>query len=290
MRQILPIFWLIILLSSLAFAQEKKVVLLAEGFYFDPLVFDPTESLNGAGVFNLWESNEDVTGVYIPVNLALHQSLIRWKIDSTQGFEFGLQAAAFTQFEISHVGDGTYLGGMVNVDYRATGFINYYKNRWSYRLRLFHISSHLADDYIFRNDITSITPNTLNYEQIDLTTSFDQGPLRFYGGIGYIFTPNSIRARFSSQFGFQYRQANRDENFIRLLFGLDVKIFEENNYRPNYRGGIGVEMGQPRKPHIALLFDIYNGHLPYSTLEFRQVTWFGISAIVLPKRLIKSVK
>ena len=116
----------------MAFAQEKKVVLLAEGFYFDPLIFDPTESLNGAGVFNLWESNEDVTGVYIPVNLALHQSLIRWKIDSTQGFEFGLQAAAFTQFEISHVGDGTYLGGMVNVDYRATGFINYYKNRWSY--------------------------------------------------------------------------------------------------------------------------------------------------------------
>ena len=151
-------------LNHKTYAQDKKVSLLDECFFLSPLVFDPTESLNSAGIFNLWENNETLSGVYIPVNIALNQSLIRYRIDSLQGLEFGLQAAAFTQFEINQVSDGVYLGGMMNVDYRATGFISYRKEKLTLRFRLFHISSHLADDYIIRNDITTPTPNTLNYE------------------------------------------------------------------------------------------------------------------------------
>jgi hypothetical protein len=283
-------FSILILILNLIFhsgtAQEsnKKVGLLSEGFYFDPLIYDPAESLTGAGTLWLWESNEAVPGIYIPVNIAFGQSLIRYKVDSLIGWEFGLQAAAFTQFEIKKVEDGVYLGGMMNVDYRATGFINYLHHRFSMRFRLFHISSHLADDYIFRNEITTPTPNTVNYEQIDFTASFQQGPIRYYAGLGYIFTPNSIRDRFSSEVGFQFRQIAREDDFIRLIFGLDVKIFEENSYTPGFRGGLGIEMGQSNKTHLAFLADVYHGHLPYSTLEYRQVTWFGISSLVLPKR------
>lgn len=283
MYRILILIPFFILSITSTYGQDKKIKLLSEGFYFDPLVFDPTESLTSAGIFNLWENKEDVTGIYIPVNLALSQSLIRYRIDSLQGWEFGLQAAAFTQFEIKHVGDGIYLGGMVNVDYRATGFINYRNNNFSLRFRLFHISSHLADDYIIRNGITTPTPNTLNYEQIDLTVSYDFGFFRPYAGIGYIFTPNSIRERFSAEIGSQFRQQNRENDFFRWIAGIDVKLFEQNNYTPGYRIGAGVEMGQTHKTHIALLLDFYNGHLPYSTLEYRKVTWLGISAVILPK-------
>jgi hypothetical protein len=275
---------LIILYNSTE-AQDKKISLLDEGFYFEPLLFDPTESLSGAGIFNLWENNEDATGIYVPVNIALHHSLIRYKADSITGWEFGLQAAAFTQFEIKQVDDGAYLGGMVNVDYRAVGFISYRKKRTALRLRLFHISSHLADDYIIRNNITSPTPNTLNYEQLDLTGSFAWGSLRPYAGFGYIFTPNSIRERWSFQAGVQYQQANREEKFARLMAGFDIKFFEENEYTPGFRAGAGVQLGQPHKTHVGLLLDFYHGHLPYSTMEYRRVTWFGISSILIPKRL-----
>lgn len=276
-----------IFLYNSTYAQDKKISLLAEGFYFDPLVYDPTESLSSAGIYNLWENNEDVTGIYVPVNLALHLSLIRYKIDSTQGLEFGFQAAAFTQFEIKQVEDGVYLGGMVNVDYRATGFINYRKNKFSLRFRLFHISSHLADDYIFRNNITEPTPNTLNYEQVDLTAAYEFGAFRPYLGFGYIFTPNSIRERWSFELGAEFRQPNREDKFAKIVAGGDVKFFEENQYSPGFRFGAGVELGQSHKTHVAFLLDFYNGHLPYSTLEYRQVTWFGVSSIVIPKRINK---
>lgn len=285
MQRVLLIIVLVAPFSLSSSAQEKRVQLLAEGFYFDPLLYDPTESLTSAGILEVWENNEGQSGVYIPVNLAFHQSLVRYKIDSTQGWEFGIQAAAFTQFEIKPVDDGVYLGGMMNVDYRATGFIHYKNRRFTMRFRLFHISSHLADDYIFRNDITTPTPNTLNYEQVDYTASFAQGVMRYYAQIGYIFTPNSIRDRFSTQFGIQFRQKSREMDFIRFIGGIDVKIFEENKYSPNYRVGAGIEMGQSNKTHLAFLLDFYNGNLPYSTLEYRDITWLGVSCIVLPKKI-----
>ena len=273
----------LLLLISSSSGQEKKLTLLDEGFYFYPILLDPTESLTSAAVFSLWEKDEDRSGVYVPVNIAFGQSLIRYRIDSISGWEFGMQAAAFTQFEIKPVGGGTYLGGMMNVDYRATGFVNYHHNQFSIRFRVFHISSHLADDYIIRNDITEPTPNTLNYEQVDLTLAHNKGPLRLYGQIGYIFTPNSVRERFSTQLGFQLRQIHREENFVRLLGGLDIKIFEENNYSPNYRAGVGVELGQTTKTYLAILLDFYRGNLPYSTLEYKEVTWLGITSVVMPK-------
>ena len=272
-------------LTNSTYAQDKKVSLLAPGAYFDPLLFDPTESLSGAGIFNLWENSEDVTGIFVPVNLALQQSLIRYKVDSTSGWEFALQAAAFTQFEIKHVGDGVYLGGMLNVDYRATGIISYRNRIMSVRFRLFHISSHLADDYIIRNNITTPTPNTLNYEQVDLTASINLGSFRPYAGFGYVFTPNSVRQRWSFELGGEYRQPDREDKFARVLAGVDVKFYEENAYTPGYRAGAGIELGQTYKTHIALLLDFYHGHLPFSTFEYRRVIWFGVSSIVIPKRL-----
>ena len=273
------------LLNNSTYAQEKKVSLLAEGFYFYPLLFDPTESLSGAGIFNLWENNQDVTGIYVPVNIALNQSLIRYNIDSVSGWEFGLQAAAYTQFEIKEVDGGAYLGGMVNVDYRAIGFLSYRQRRTTLRFRLFHISSHLADDYLIRNNITTPTPNTLNYEQVDLTASYQWLGIRPYAGFGYIFTPNSIRKRWSLQLGANYQQANREAEFTRLIAGVDIKLFEENDFTPGYRVGAGIELGQTHKTHVAFLLDFYHGHLPYSTLEYRRVTWLGISSMLIPKQL-----
>lgn len=284
-QRIFLIFVLITMVTAHCFAQEKKLTLLAEGFYFDPLMFDPAENLNSTGIMGVWENNEGQSGVYIPFNLAFHQSLIRYNIDSTSGWEFGIQAAAFTQFEIKPVEDGVYLGGMMNVDYRATGFVHYHHRRFAMRFRLFHISSHLADDYIFRNDITTPTPNNLNYEQLDFTASFTEGFIRYYMQVGYIFSPNTIRDRFSTQFGTQFRQQNRELDFVRFVAGLDVKIFEENKYSPNFRAGAGIEIGQSYKTHVAFLVDFYTGNLPYSTLEYRDITWLGISCIVLPKKI-----
>jgi len=262
--------------------RTNNIILLAEGRYFESLILDPTECLISTAIYKIRENGQGIKGVYIPANLAFHQSLLRLEKEDGTGYEFGLEAAAFTQFEIKYIGDNKYLGGMMNVDYRATGFINYLNQRFSLRARLFHISSHLADDYIIRNEITTPTPNTLNYEQIDLTASYNYGPIRYYGGLGHVITPNSTRKRFSTQVGVFYRGKSKAYSFVTFVAGLDVKVFEENKYRPNYRAAVGIEIGRAKKRHLLFLLDYYNGHLPYSTHEFRQISWLGISSIVLP--------
>jgi hypothetical protein len=38
------------------------------------------------------------------------------------------------------------------------------------------------------------------------------------------------------------------------------------------------------KIHVGFLIEYYNGHLPYSALEYKKVQWLGASIILLATR------
>ena len=261
---------------------ESKTQFLPRGSYFMPVIFDPTECISSTGLMSLYEKDGLNQGMYVPVNIGLQQSIFRYRKSDNIGIEFGFGAAAFTQFTIKPTDNDKYLGEIENTDYKASGFINFLHNKWSARLRLFHISSHLADDYILRNNIDSANPGTLNYEQLDLTTSYHHKLMRYYVGIGAVITPNAVRKRLSLQTGIFFRKNMWSNENVRLASGVDVKIFEQNNYRPNIKSAIGVELGASDKIHLGVFMEYYNGHLPYSTLEYKIVQWVGISAYLIP--------
>ncbi len=250
--------------------------------YFMPLILDPTACLTSGGLMQLKGSESMNEGIYIPVNIGFQQSIFRFQKSDDMGIEFGFAAAAFTQFTIKAVENYKYLGEIENTDYKASGFINVLFDKWATRLRLFHISSHLADDYILRNQIAIPNPGTVNYEQLDLTTSCQQQFMRYYLGIGMVITPHAVRERLSLQSGMYYRKIVGGKEMLRLAGGMDVKIFEQNNYRPNIKSAIGLELGATDKTHLGLFLEYYNGHLPYSTLEYNIVQWLGVSAYLIP--------
>ena len=261
---------------------ESKTQFLSRGFYFMPVILDPTECISSAGLMHLSEKNGVSEVMYVPVNIGIQQSIFRFQKSDNIGIEFGFGGAAFTQFTIKPADDNKYLGEIENTDFKASGFINFLFNHWSARLRLFHISSHLADDYILRNNIDSSNPGTVNYEQLDLTTSYHYKLMRYYVGVGTVITPNAVRKRLSLQTGFFFRKRAGSSEKVRLASGIDVKIFEQNNYRPNIKSAIGVELGASDKIHLGLFIEYYNGHLPYSTLEYKIVQWVGVSAYLIP--------
>jgi hypothetical protein len=194
-------------------------------------------------------------------------------------------AAVYTQFTIKKVEDNTYLGEMENADYKVAFLLNYKLSDLSLRLRFYHTSSHLADDYILRNNITEPNPGILNYEQLDLTASFQIKSTRLYGGLGIVITPNAVRERLSAQAGFLYRKCKNPESYVRFLFGSDLKIMQQNNYRPNFRTSAGIEIGGEEKINVAFMLEYYNGHLPYSILEYKIVNWIGINFVLVPIRI-----
>lgn len=264
---------------------SSRFSFLKRGSYFEQIILDPTESQTSAGLFKIWRSAEQDDGVYIPVSIGFQQSILRYDFHKESGLELSFAGAIFTQFTIRKLEGNTYLGEMENADYKISLLLNYRFRRLSIRFRAFHTSSHLADDYILRNNINEPNPGTLNYEQLDLTGSYQFNKFRLYGGLGYVITPNAVRERLSLQTGFLYRKALNSKGNFRFIAGTDIKIFQQNDYTPNLRTGLGLEFGNEESTHAGFILEYYNGHLPYSVLEYNKVNWFGISIFLLRSRI-----
>ena len=261
-------------------AQERKIKKLD---YFPnerlfPLIYlDPLTCQTYGGIHILFEESNKNKGVYIPVNLGFSQPFFGYNNDKTN-LELGLEAASYTQFEIVHVEGNTYLGGLYNNDYKSSVYLSVYYNSLYYRIRLFHISSHLGDDYMIRNEVFSRNDQSVNYEQVDLTILKRVKNIEYYFGAGYVVSPNAFRERLSFQAGLQFNIEN--EKAYHLIGGLDIKSFVQNNYYPNIRAAIGTEYSNRRNPAFRIQLEFYHGHLPYSTHEYRRVTWLGISSVI----------
>ena len=276
----LKFVFILVFTCLLTAAQEsdiKKRIYFPNQRLFPLIYLDPLACLTYGGIHVLFEDSNKKKGVYIPVNLGFSQPFFGYSNDKIN-LELGLEAASYTQFEIVHVEGKTYLGGLYNNDYKASAYLSAYYNNLLFRIRLFHISSHLGDDYIIRNEFFSRNDQSVNYEQLDLTILKRIKNNEYYAGLGYVVSPNAFRERLSFQAGFQFNIEN--EKAYRWIGGVDIKSFFQNNYYPNIRAAIGTEYNNSRNPAFRIQLELYHGHLPYSTQEYRRVTWFGISSVI----------
>ena len=58
---------------------------------------------------------------------------------------------------------------LFNNDYKASAYFSAYYKHLAYRIRLFHISSHLGDDYMIRNEDFSTNDKSVNYHLSNLS-------------------------------------------------------------------------------------------------------------------------
>ena len=68
---------------------------------------------------------------------------------------------------------------------------------------------------------------------------------------------------------------NKYPNYA-YLYGIDIKVYEHNSYRPNFNIGAGLELGRNWQNPLMIMLEYYNGHLPYSTLEYQLVQLYGV--------------
>ena len=256
-------------------AGDSGFHVLPTGTYFEPVLLDPVSGqLSGSLLaFNLDGKFQDK--VYIPVNIGVRKMILRWEQDKDHGLEAGFEFAIFTQYEI-HDEKRIVLGRMLNADYRISGLFHYRTGPNTYRLRLFHKSSHLGDDYMIDSNVTDRTVNPLNYEQFDITRSTSIGPHRYYFGLGLNVSPVTDRKRVAVQVGYLYRKSLGSRNIMNYLHGADVQIFEQNDYQPNIKLGIGLEIWPARLNPPRIVLEYFAGHLPYSRLEFQIVRLIGL--------------
>lgn len=199
------------------------------------------------------------------------------------GWQVGILAGVFAQFNLDASS-----ADLINADY-VVGFpISWRKDLFSARVRFFHQSSHLGDEFVLGNP--GLARENLSFEEVEPIVSLDTpgGWGRIYGGGGYMLSrePNSLD-RLKAQWGVELRgpafhwtgleRAVTGSLAMTPVFGADFKAFEEMNWVVSSNVVAGVEWfraGGSRR--VRLMVNYYNGFTPFGQFFAQKVESVGV--------------
>ncbi|EKE21587.1 MAG: hypothetical protein ACD_7C00181G0001 [uncultured bacterium] len=151
---------------------------------FQPMIANPRQVIYSVG----YRGDDRVCGKKaIPISLGDDFPVFRWlDVFRWHGdLQLGIEAGIWSVFNLDPHPD--YCGGsaLVNTDFYVGFPITYAINKWSWRFRGYHISSHLGDEFLVNHpDFDRKNPS---YEAIDFFFSYQALDfLRLYGGPGLI--------------------------------------------------------------------------------------------------------
>ena len=195
------------------------------------------------------------------------------------GVQLSLAGSVYAQFDLNAPSYD-----LINADYLIGLPLVIRRGPVATRIRLYHQSSHLGDEFILR---PGVVRENLAFQSIEGMLSGELRPLRLYGGGEYLFgaTPAEIETRLVHG-GVEFRQpggllpiAGLDQ--ARLIAGLDVKSVEDLGWSVAWSGRAGIELGgRPGSGHASrrwsLLGEYYDGPSPYGQFFRDDVTYYGL--------------
>lgn len=256
------------------FADSLQYEFLSNDKLFPTIVLDPFECQLMGGLYAINGDENFKSDIYSLVNIGVTKPVFSWKNELIK-HEIALEFASYTQFEIERIDSKTSLGGLMNNDFRIGFAASTSLNSSLIRLRFFHISSHLGDDYILRNDIDKPNDRSQNYEQLDITFLRSYKQSIFYIGSGYIISKYAYRKRYSAQIGAEYYFLEKYNN-LKAFSALDTRILQEDNFSPSVRYAIGITYHKAENSKLKFWLEYYNGFLPYSTIDAGKISWYGL--------------
>ncbi|MEN9654410.1 MAG: hypothetical protein RL235_522 [Chlamydiota bacterium] len=163
-----------------------------------------------------------------------------WGADLQIGIEAGIWSV-FNMDPHPNIGGGTEL---VNTDYYGGLLLTFAKNKWSFRLRGYHVSSHLGDEYMVNHPgIVRLNPSN---EAIDLFASYQASEaLRLYVGPGAIvhsdptFPWKPMYIEYGTEVRFLGTKFYYQKLYGTLYIGLDWRNYQQLdwNFDGTYRAG-----------------------------------------------------
>jgi hypothetical protein len=197
------------------------------------------------------------------------------------GFQISVAGSVFAQFDLNTT---TY--DLINADYMIGIPITIRSGIFSTRLRIYHQSSHLGDEFLLREDNPDFERENISFESAEMILSLDGGPFRLYGGGEYLLRrdPSDLE-RHVAHGGLELRPARRLVRFgtvagIRFVAAGDVKASEQQDWKPAVSVRTGFEFDRPRDSdppgrRWGLLFEAYDGPSPYGQFFRRDVRYYG---------------
>lgn len=208
------------------------------------------------------------------------RNVFRWQGDLQIGIE-GCVWAVFNFEHVPHIHHQT--SELINTDYYLGIPLDYAFDRLSFRLRIYHISSHLGDEFIVNHPIYLEKRKNPSFEAIDLFTSYQVSRnLRVYFGPGFILhSDETFPMKWGYvEYGFELRFWERRIDYHRLygtpFIAFHVENWAVRDWNFDFSARIGYEFsklaGIGRK--MRLYADYHHGY-SYEGQFFKRRTDYG---------------
>jgi hypothetical protein len=254
--------------------EQNGFVPLPQGDVFCGLIADPKRPHSFASYHRGTSPtlDTDVAAVGVGENFGL----FRWR-----GLQLGLEAGIFSQFDLR-----TPSYDLVNADYIIGLPVTFRYLGFSARMRVYHQSSHLGDEYLLRGPEVREERENLSFESLELILSQEISLLRLYGGGEYLFNRNpedlektlvhgGVEIRPEAQL-FRFGSLGS----TRFIAGLDVKSSEEQDWKVGWSARGGLEVGRADISTTArrwsLMIEYYDGPSPYGQFYQENITYYGL--------------
>ncbi len=195
---------------------------------FSPLVADPREAQFSARVerYNKELNGEPNSFDACVVSFGDYLPVFEYEFEKGDTFQFSVDGVMYALFNLD-----TPSWDLINTDYMF-GFNGSYRfsENWTTRLRLFHVSSHLGDEFVLDNP--DIERKNSSYEDLEFMLAYSPGHWRLYGGGAYVVRSNSLinldpwRARIGVEYRYPLGTPDMD-----LLFAVHLDAKERTNWR-----------------------------------------------------------
>ena len=208
---------------------------------FCPTIADPKEARSFVSLLRgTFRSLDDPSGkdtTIVSVGLGDSFGLVRWGgPEPNEGVQLDVVGSIFAQFDL-----GAPSNDLINADYLIGLPLTFRRSGFSTRIRLYHQSSHLGDEYLLRSD--DIERQNLSFESVELLASQEMGPVRVYAGGERIFRrePGTLPSTVFHG-GVELRSGRAGPS--RFVAGVDLKTTTLYDWSPAVSGRVGLELAR----------------------------------------------
>lgn len=260
-----------VVVSSAAPGADNEPIVFPAGDLFRPLVADPKQPQFFVSYLRVASPTENINAA--SVGYGENFGLWRWPgARPGDGWQLNFAGGLFAQFNLDAPS-----GDLINADYTIGFSLTHGRGPYSARFRLYHQSSHLGDEFLLSQpDVERIN---LSIEVVDAIASYEWERWRVYGGAGYLVgrDPAELDPRFV-EIGVEYRGQRFRWDLGRLIAGVDLRSFEELNWRTARSVKVGLELGQadPGRRRVRILAEHYHGSSPFGQFFNTEIRYSGI--------------
>lgn len=241
---------------------------------FDPPLADQKQARTHVTFQTYDRDGEDVAvgsvGYGMDWGLAMRQT-------EGSGLRIGLDGAVFAIFNL----DAPSMD-LINADYFVGIPIDYRRGRWSMRVRPFHLSSHLGDEFLlYPQPARQVERINVSFEAVETLLSWENRGWRLYGGGFSVFDSTEEIMEKRAQFGIEYRGRRFGRASARWLAAIDIQESDSANTDPDFSFKGGIELLPPGETHgIRLLLELYDGRAPHGQFALeREVQYAGVGVV-----------